>query len=150
MKTIVALVDFSDVTTRVLDQASKLARAFDARVILLHVVPEEPAVVELGLASPTLMQPPSERMIEAHYQRLLDLRDSLINAGVKASAQQVEEGGADKLIAMCRNLETDVIVVGSHHHSTVYHLIVGTFTGDILKRAICPVLVVPAEISQRG
>jgi len=33
--------------------------------------------------------------------------------------------------------------MGSHHHSALYHLIVGTFTSNVLKRATCPVMVVP-------
>jgi nucleotide-binding universal stress UspA family protein len=150
MKTIVALVDFSDVTSRLLEQVTKIALPFDARVTLLHVVPEEPAVVELGLASPTILQAPSQRKIEAHYERLTELRNSLTNSGVKAFAQQVEEGGVEKVIEICQTLEADLIVVGSHHHSAFYNLIVGTFTGDVLKRARCPVLVVPAESSKRG
>lgn len=150
MKTIVALVDFSDVTPRVVEQATKIGRAFDASVVLLHVVPEEPSVVEFGLASPTLMQPPSERKIEAHYQRLLDLRDSLASSGAKVSAQQLEEASVEKLMGTCLDLAADLIVVGSHHHSTLYNLIVGTFTGDVLKRAACPVLVVPAETGKRA
>ena len=40
MKTIVALVDFSDVTSRLMEQVTKVAIPFDARVTLLHVVPE--------------------------------------------------------------------------------------------------------------
>ena len=39
MKTIIALVDFSDVTPRVLDQATMHARTYGARLILVHVVP---------------------------------------------------------------------------------------------------------------
>ena len=114
MKTIVALVDFSDVTNRLVEQATKIARAFDGSVILLHVVPEEPAVVELGLASPTIMQPPSEKKIEAHYHRLLELRDSLTAAGAKVTAQQLEDAGIEKVVEACRELGAELIVVGSH------------------------------------
>ena len=143
MKTIVALIDYSDLTTRIVDQAVQLAKAFQCRLILLHVVPEEPAVVELGLASPTVMQPASERKIEKDYNRLLDLRDSLANSGVNVLVQQLEQGGVQKVLEQCRGLETDLIVMGSHHHSALYHLLVGTFTNDVLKRATCPVMVVP-------
>jgi nucleotide-binding universal stress UspA family protein len=145
MKTIVALIDYSDLTKRIVDQAVQLTKAFQGKLILLHVVPEEPSVVELGLASPTVLQPASERKIEKDYNQLLDLRDSLANSGVNVLVQQLEQGGVQKLLDQCRNLETDLIVMGTHHHSALYNLLVGTFTNDVLKRATCPVLVVPAE-----
>ncbi len=143
MKTIVALVDFSDLTTRIVEQACQLATAFQGKVVLLHVVPEQAAVVELGLASPTVLQPASEKKVESDFNRLLDLRDSLAGSGVNVTVQQLEEGGVSKLLEQCRVLETDLIVMGSHHHSALYHLIVGTFTSNVLKQATCPVMVVP-------
>lgn len=143
MNTIIALVDFSDVTQRVIDQAVLMARTFGARLILIHVVPSEPAVVELGLASPTVLQPPSERKIEADYEQLLNLRDSLADSGVQVSAQQLEQAGIGKVVEICRNLEADLIVVGTHHHSALYQFFIGTYTADVLKRATCPVLVIP-------
>jgi len=144
MKTIVALVDFSDVTTRVVEQSTVLAAAFESRLILLHVVPEQPAVLELGLASPTVLQKPSERKIEADYNNLLDIRDSLAKSGTNVQVQQLEQGGVKKVLEQCRTFETSLIVMGSHHHNALYHLLVGTFTDDVLKRATCPVMVVPA------
>jgi len=143
MKTIVALVDFSDLTTRIVELACQMATAFQGKVILLHVVPEQAAVVELGLASPTVLQPASEQKIESDFKRLLDLRESLTGSGVNVAVQQLEEGGVSKLLEQCRVLETDLIVMGSHHHSALYHLIVGTFTSNVLKQATCPVMVVP-------
>lgn len=144
MKTIVALVDFSNLTSRIVEQGSQLARAFQGKLILLHVVPEQPAVVEIGIASPTVMQPPSEQKVEADYQGLLTLRDSLANSGVNVLIQQLEGVGVAKLLDQCRSLETDVIVLGSHHHSALYNLFVGSFTKDVLQRATCPVFIVPA------
>jgi len=145
MKTIIALIDFSDVTPRLLAEAAPLANALGARLILLHVVPEEPAVVELGIASPTVFRAPSEKKIGADYEALLELRDSLADSGVEVSAQQLERGGVVKVLERCRELEAGMIVVGAHHHSALYQLFVGSFTSDVLKRATCPVLVVPAQ-----
>jgi len=147
MKTIIALVDFSDVTPQVVEHAALHARTFGARLVLVHVVPAEPAVVEFGIASPTLMQPPSERRIEADYNQLLSLRDSLDKSGVQVSAQQLEQANIGKVLDLCHGLEADLIVVGTHHHSALYQFFLGSYTADILKRAKCPVLVVPPEAS---
>ena len=144
MKTIVALVDFSDVTSLVMEQARQMAKAFQAEVIILHWVPGQPVVIDLGVGSPTVVQSPSERKIEDHYNQLLDLRDSLAADGVEVSAHQLEEGSVTAVLAESLRRNADLIIVGEHHHSALYQLFVGTFTSDVLQRTHCPVLVVPA------
>jgi hypothetical protein len=44
MKTVIASVDFSTVTPRVIDASIKLARLVKGRLILLHVVPAPSAI----------------------------------------------------------------------------------------------------------
>lgn len=145
MKTIVALVDFSDVAAKVLEQAAEQAKAFDARVILLHVVPKEPVVMGFGLASPMVMEAPTELVIGTDLKKLELLRDSLVASGVNVLMEQLTEGTVERLLEECRMWQADLIVIGSHHHSTVYNWFIGTFTADVLKSASCPVLVVPAK-----
>ena len=144
MKTILALVDFSDVAARVLAQAQKLARAFGARVVIVHVLKQEPVVIDVGLASPTVLRPPREEVIQAGQAKLLELRDSIAAAGIDVTAQQLPDATMEKILEESRRLEADIIIVGSHHHSALYHLFIGSFTHDLLKLAHCPVLVVPA------
>ncbi len=145
MKTIVALIDFSDVTTAVLEQARKSAQQSGARVILIHVVPREPVVVDLGLVSPTLLQPPSEEAITADHQQLLRYREALSAAGIDVVVEQIVDGGVDRILEDSRRWDAELIIVGSHHHSPLYNLFIGSFTKDVSKRAHCPVLVVPAN-----
>jgi nucleotide-binding universal stress UspA family protein len=145
MKTIVALVDLSDLTFKVLKEAHALATAFNSEVIILHVVAKEPVVVDVGLISPVIMQEPSRELVQKHYEQLLEMRDSLIKFGVRASVQQLEGASVDTVLAETRKQNADLIILGSHHHSTIYDLLVGSVTNDVLKRAHCPVLVVPSD-----
>ena len=39
----------------------------------------------------------------------------------------------------------DYIVMGSHGHTPLYDLLVGTTTHGVLKKARCPVVIVPVE-----
>ena len=142
MKTIVALIDFSDATFKVLKQAHAHALAFKSRVIIMHVVPPEPVVVDFGVA-PTVMHPPSEEAVKADQARLLELQESLTKHGVDASTRQLESANLETVLAECAGLEADLIIVGSHGHGALYNLLVGSVTADVLKHAKCPVLVVP-------
>jgi nucleotide-binding universal stress UspA family protein len=143
MKTIVALVDLSDLTFKVLKQAHVLAKAFQSEVIILHVVPKEPVVMDVGFISPTVLQAPAEESVKSQYGQLLEMRDSLIKFGVSACVQQFEGAGVDTMLAEIQRLQADLVILGSHHHSTIYNLLIGSVTDDVLKRAHCPVLVVP-------
>jgi nucleotide-binding universal stress UspA family protein len=145
MKTLVALVDLSDLTFKVLKQAQTLAKAFDSQLIILHVVTKEPVTVDVGIASPTIKRKPSPQVVQREYSQLLEMRDSLVKLGVRASVQQLEGATVETVLEETRKLEADMIILGSHHHSTFYDLIIGSVTNDVLKRAHCPVLVVPSD-----
>lgn len=150
MKTIVALVDLSDLTFKVLKQAHALAKAFDSQVIILHVVPKEPTVVDVGLVAQTILQDPSPKVIEQHQAQLLEMRDSLVKFGVDTTVQQLPGASVDAVLEETKKLKADLIILGSHHHSTFYNLLIGSVTDDVLKRAHCPVLVVPSdEVSKK-
>lgn len=143
MKTIVTLVDFSDVTFKVLKQAHTLASAFGSEVVILHVVPPEPVVMDFGVA-PTIMREPSAESVAADASRLRELQESLTNHGVQASARQVHGTTLESLLEECEKSSPDMIIVGSHRHGAFYNLVVGSVTAGVLKSAKCPVLVVPA------
>ena len=145
MKTIVALVDFSDVTPKVLNQAETLAKAFDSQVIIMHAVRTETVdLSEYGPDSVTLLEAHDQAM-RAGQAKLLELQDSLTKSGVNVSSQELPDAVLGTILDECGRLNADLIIVGSNHHSTLYNLFIGTFTHDLLERASCPLLVVPAE-----
>jgi len=145
MKTIVALIDFSDVTDKVLEQAEKSALQAGARVILMHVVPKEAVVIDVGLISPIVLEAPSGEAIKGDHEKLMDCRALLSLAGVDALAEQIVDGGVDKILEDCIRWDAELIILGSHHHSPLYNLFIGSWTKDVSKRAHCPVLVVPSD-----
>lgn len=145
MKTIVALVDLSDLTFKVLKQAHALATAFHSEVIILHVLGKQPVVMDVGIISPVVMQDPMPTVAKEQAEQLLEIRDSLIKYGVKARVEQLEDARVAAVLAEARRLKADLIILGSHHHSTIYHMLVGSVAADVLKHAHCPVLVVPSD-----
>jgi nucleotide-binding universal stress UspA family protein len=145
MKTIVALVDISDLTFKVLKQARLLAKAFDSELILLHVVAKAPMVIDVGIVSPTVLRDPTPEEIQQEFSQIVEMRDSLVKSGVRATARQLDGASMETVLAETRKLGADLIILGSHHHSALYNLLVGSMTQDVLKRAHCPVLVVPGD-----
>ena len=142
MNTIVALIDFSDVTAKVLAQARESAKLYGDRVILMHIVPKEPVVVDLGLVSPVILKAPSAERIETDYQTLLTYRDSLAKDRVVVLIRQLLDGNVETILKDCLAWDAELIIMGSHHHHPLYNLIFGTFTKDIFNHAHCPVHIV--------
>lgn len=144
MKTIAVLVDFSDVTFKLLKQAHVLASAFGSEVVLLHVVSPDPVVVDFGMA-PTVYRPPSAETIQSEGDRMAQLQESLTKFGTRTSTRQLQATRVEDLLAECERVQADMIIVGSHGHGALYNLLVGSITAQVLKKAPCPVLVVPSD-----
>jgi nucleotide-binding universal stress UspA family protein len=143
MKTILAPLDFSPVSESVVAEAIRLAPALDARVVLLTVV-----------------QPPE---MVADYAPLLQSIAEITAAGEKFAARKLAEAEvrleaefiptetvqvcgspADRILAEAERSRADYIIMGSHGHTALYDLLVGSTTQGVMKHASCPVLIVPA------
>ena len=145
MRTIVSLVDFSDAAPKVIEQTQTFAQALDARVILLHVVPKDHVVLDLAMVAPVIRVAPGPAAIKADFDRLTTLGRPLTASGIDTLVEQLNDADVEGLIQKCAHWEADLIIVGSHQHSALYNWLIGSITGDVLKSARCPVLVVPAD-----
>lgn len=143
MKTILAAVDFSDVTKGVVAETSRLALALGARVVLFNAV-QPPAVLSeyAGLIENIAgIMAASERSAQKRLGALADQfrRQSIV-------AESVFEIGVPVplILRQAAKCSADYIVVGSHGHTALYDLVVGSTAHGVLMRATCPVVVVPS------
>ncbi|MDB6074316.1 MAG: universal stress protein [Verrucomicrobiaceae bacterium] len=145
MKTIVVLVDFSDLSFTLMKHAHTLAKAFGSHVVLLHVVPQVSTVVDVGLAAPAVMQDMTEAQVRGEMEKLIDMRDSLAKFGVTVTTRQFQGASVENILDESDQLGADLIIIGSHGHGALYDLFVGSVTRNILRHSKCPVLVVPGK-----
>ena len=138
MKTILALIDFSDVTPQIVNQAEAFAKAMNGAVTLMHVVPPWPVAVDFTPAPASLDE------FQTRQSQLFAVRDFLAGQGVNVTARQFEGSVMETLLNQIEEIHPDVIIMGSHGHGALYHLIVGSVAAGILKHAGCPVLLVPS------
>jgi nucleotide-binding universal stress UspA family protein len=140
MKTILTPIDFSPVSRCVIAEATALARALHGRVVLFHVVQPPVIVSEYGVADAAGMTAALEKAAARHLSRL---RKSL-QLRFRATAAALARGGpAGEILAHAKKTSADYIVLGSHGHTAFYDLLMGSTASGVLKRARCPVLVVP-------
>lgn len=148
MPTILVCVDFSEATQRVIDTAKDLARLRGGKLHLVHIVtPLPPAAVydPIGVAVPDLTD---SRTRQAKAD--LDEWAQLARDGNGEITTAVLEGGsASTLVEEARRVDATMIVLGSHGHGALYHLLLGSTTLEVLRRAECPVVIVPARMKAK-
>ena len=141
-KTILAPVDFSSVTDQVISESTTLARALGGRVVLVHVTEPTTGVVDYAAIVVAVAQV-NEAAVKHALARLAELEQQVKADGVEATSIHVTGTPIPEIIEQAGKFAADYIVIGSHGHTAFYDLLVGGTAHGILKRARCPVVIVP-------
>ncbi len=143
MKTILVPVDFSGATTVVVAQAVSLAKAMSARIVLLNVIQPPALIEEYGplLENIAEITDAGEKASARHLARL---QQQLERRGVQVRTQQATGAPVPHIVEKAAAVKADYIVMGSHGRTAFFDLLVGSTTHGVLRRAGCPVIVVPA------
>jgi nucleotide-binding universal stress UspA family protein len=73
------------------------------------------------------------------------MADTLRNDGITATALLAQGVAGEAIVAEAARLEADTIVIGSHGHGAVHHLLAGSVSEYVLRHSKRPVLVVPGR-----
>jgi nucleotide-binding universal stress UspA family protein len=151
MKTILVPLDLSPATVRVCDTASDLARLTGARLILMHIVQPPPVMMSEVYAfddGKLTELVGAAKKIAARKLRALEHRCE--KRGLLTTSVLREGAPAAAILAKAASAHASCIVMGSHGHGAIYDLLVGSTTHGVLKKAPCPVLVVPPSGRRAG
>ena len=140
LNTILVPSDFSDCSDAAVLYGLELARRFDARVHLLHVIQDpaaQPWAAE-GLAIP---------LFAAVEQWQKEAKERLQASVPKADAGRVTVAVAvamphPEILRYAAANEIDLIVMGTHGRAGVSHMLLGSIAERVVRRAPCPVLTV--------
>src|ERR1700690_172659 len=139
MNTILAPIDFSDATSSVIEAATTLSRALRAKIVLAHVIRPATVVTEFGPVLEGLASAAEYSAVE----NLGHWKTELQNDGLDVEASQLYGDPAPCICGEARRISADYIVIGSHGHRALYDLIMGGTASQLLRKAPCPVLIVP-------
>lgn len=127
--------------------AVRLAKAFGARLHLLHVVEQEPTYSAYGFTPdeyPALQgyQQEAKRRATSKLEELLasvspDLPNSVL--------ELIEDSPLHGIIDYVKKTEADLVVLGSHGHGVVVSLLLGSVAEGMVRKSVVPTLIVPAE-----
>lgn len=149
MKHILAGIDFSETTPRVLEAAKPLAKAFGCRLSLLHIYAPEPEFVGYeAYVYPGIDE--REQELRKEKQELRRLVDDLRSEGINADAYMKEAPIVSGILEFVHRHDCDLVILGSHGHGALARLILGSVTEGVVREADLPVLVVPTEREKRA
>ncbi len=143
IRTIGVAVDGSDESKAAVDAAVGIARAVEAQLEVIGVLPPDPAygAGELmgGSADPALRDE-----LRHHLRDVLDAVVADIRADVQAQPVLLEGDPAARLIE--RTAHLDLLLMGSRGYGPLRAVLVGGVSGRVSRAAHCPVIVTPRGI----
>ncbi len=142
MKTILAPIDFSSATETVVEEAANLARAMEGKVVLLTVLQPPAITIEYSALVDNLAEIMAAGEKNA-ARRLAEIESKLKAAQVPVETVQLNGPPIRLIVEQAKELGASYIVMGSHGHTALYDLLVGSTTHGVLMRASCPVVITP-------
>jgi nucleotide-binding universal stress UspA family protein len=139
---ILVTTDFSEVSDRALDYAISLARCYDARIYLAHVITPDP----FQFAEPQLAQATYEKVRQAAEEGITDI---LISGKLRGVPHEVlmEEGNVWPTLEMLIiEHEIELVVCGTHGRGKVQKILVGSVAEEIFRQADTAVLTVGPSV----
>ncbi len=116
-----------------------------AKVWLLYAEKPDLGFVGLGPGRPQSVLDHVAEDFREKREELQNEADKLQNSGIDAESLLVQGAAVEVILDEASKLNIDLIVVGSHGHGAVYHLVVGSVSEGVLHRSSCPVIVIPTH-----
>jgi nucleotide-binding universal stress UspA family protein len=145
-KRILVTTDFSESGDHAVAHAFRMAADHTAEVVLCHVV--EPVVIPNPLYAQyypgELMSPDVLARAEADAKQALEDRAPKEGPFARVPRRVVLGRGtpAEEIIRLAQELKVDLIVIATHGHTGIKHLLLGSVAERVVRHAVVPVLVV--------
>ena len=133
-------LDFSTHSLGALEYARKLAEKFDSELILIHVV--EPMVYMTDFNLGQISIPTIEKeLVKKAEDELKKLKDKI---GDRFKVKVIVKLGKPfiEIVQVAKDEDIDLIVMGTHGHTGVEHILFGSTAEKVVRKSPCPVLTV--------
>jgi nucleotide-binding universal stress UspA family protein len=138
MHRILVPLDFSECSRKALTYALAFARQFQARLTLLHVIEPYVPVPELSVVAP---EPVEQQLRETAVRELEETQRAL---GGSDRAETLMRTGTPFVVITetAQELGSELIIISTHGHTGLAHILLGSTAEKVIRHAPCPVLVV--------
>lgn len=153
MTCILAAVDLSVDSLRVVDAAADYAKRLNAELTIIHVtgetgeaeLPVMPPAPEVGIVASA--QPDraeiAAQIREAHRE-VQSLGERARAAGITAEALLIQGSPSEKIAQQVEKLAPEFLVMAAHESSFLRDLLFGSVSEQLIGKVACPVMLLPA------
>lgn len=136
IRRILVAVDFSETSEHAFRYAISLARVFNARVFAFHAL-EDP-VLYTATTDQSFCDG-YERVVHGKLERLVE-HSGTEGVDVESAIQAGEP--FLEVIRQAREWNADLIVIGTHGHGPIKHMLLGSVAEKVVRKSEIPVLTV--------
>ena len=151
IQTILVATDFSDASAPATAYAFSLAHALNARLYLMHVVPEGDVQMITAIRAYLQSEVTPEALVDIFYteatRRLATLVEEAHATELVQERRVVTGDPAAELMRYAAAKHVQLIIIGTHGRRGVSRFLMGSVAERVLREAPCAVLVVPATPS---
>lgn len=149
---LVAAIDFSDITPRLLEQSTTLAKSLNAEIFLIHVAEPNPDHIAYDYDPATVYTVDStevrssiaERFHQEH-KTLQEYAENMREQGINCTALMIQGVTVELILREAERLEADFIIAGTHGKGLISQLLLGSISEQLIKQASIPIHLVPAR-----
>lgn len=139
-KKILCPVDFSEFTPEVIKYAIDIAKKYGSDLHVMHVVPNmtyfTPYESFLTPENLIAVEKNIQDDVERSFTKLLKGDDVPTRRVIKAGVPFVE------IIDYAKSENVDLIVMGTHGHSAIEHILIGNVAEKVVRKSPCPVMTI--------
>jgi nucleotide-binding universal stress UspA family protein len=134
-------IDFTRASVHGLRCAARLAERLGTTVYLVHVIEEHPFAMNEVAA---LLMKENDEIARDSIGQLSRLGREELGSHVHAGSLVCRgKKAADGILQAAETLDSDLIIMASHKRTALGRVLFGSTAGRVLRRASCPVLVIP-------
>ncbi len=145
IKKVLVPIDFSDYSKSALKYAVSFVKQFNAELILIYVV--EPVIYPPDFSMGQIAIPSVDlEMDKRAVEELSKLARKEIPADLKVKTLVKTGKPFIEIIETAAEENTDLIIIATHGHTGVEHILFGSTAEKVVRKAPCPVLTLREPI----
>ena len=140
LKKILCPIDHSDGSKEALKYAVSFAMKNEAKLYLLHVI--DIRSFDESIDTMAVQIPDDEETIKKLKTKLLECVPEEIRSDMQIEALVVRGIPFAEIISIAKGNKVDMIVMGTHGRTGLAHIMIGSVSEKVVRKAHCPVLTV--------
>lgn len=145
IKNILVPIDFSDYSKNALRYAVQFAKNFQAKMYLIYVV--EPMIYPADFSMGQVAIPSMDADLQNRAEEeLKNLANSFVDSSLEIETLIKTGKPFVEINETAKEIDADLIIMATHGHTGVEHLLFGSTAEKVVRKAPCPVLTLREPI----